>query len=101
MPASVRQAQADRYDPTAVDLLVDLLARERPAFHADAACREHPEVSWFPELGEDGRTAKAICAGCLVLGECRSWALEQGPGLVGVFGGLSSRERQQRRRAAA
>ncbi|MDQ1367726.1 MAG: Transcription factor WhiB, partial [Acidimicrobiaceae bacterium] len=50
--------------------LLELLAR-RPAWHADAACKEAPrEVSWFPNHGE----TEAICAGCLVIGECRAWA---------------------------
>ncbi len=35
---------------------------ERPAWHADAACREHPEVDWFPERGDDQGPAKAVCA---------------------------------------
>lgn len=35
----------------------------RPAWHADAACREHPELTWFPARGESVNAAKAVCAG--------------------------------------
>jgi WhiB family redox-sensing transcriptional regulator len=73
--------------------LLELLAR-RPAWHADAACKEAPrEVSWFPNHGETGEAAKAICAGCLVIGECRAWALSQNR-LAGAWGGLSQVERR-------
>jgi len=39
------------------------------AWHADAACREHPEVSFFPGQHESTAPAKA-CAACLVRAEC-------------------------------
>lgn len=75
--------------------LLELLERLRPAFHRDAACKETPEVTFFPEKGEDSRPAKAVCAGCLVLVDCRQWALDQGPKLAGIWGGMSPRERRQ------
>ena len=78
------------------------LAAERPAFMSDALCREHPEISWFPERGEDARPAKAVCAACLVRDEClafaATFALNE---LQGIWGGLSGRERRQQRRTAA
>jgi WhiB family redox-sensing transcriptional regulator len=73
--------------------LLDRIERSRPAFHADAACREHPEVTWFPEVGEPTAPAKAICASCLVRDDCRSWALDQGPALQGVWGGTTPSSR--------
>jgi len=91
----------DRNEPGAAADLLDLLAGGHPAWHADAACREHPELTWFPERGEDATAARAVCSTCLVLGECRSWALAQGGGLVGLWGGLSGQERKVRRRPAA
>jgi WhiB family redox-sensing transcriptional regulator len=75
--------------------------RGKPAWHADAACVEHPELAWFPAQGEDTAAAKAVCSTCLVVGECRSWALAQGPQLHGLWGGLSGLERKRRRRPAA
>ncbi len=71
------------------DPLTALLSFIRPAFHADAACREHPELSWFPERGEPTKAQLAVCAGCLVRDECR----EAGE-LVGIWGGLSGRARR-------
>lgn len=88
----------NRNQPGGAAVLFELLAMGRPAWQADAACREHPEVTWFSTNSSHQREAKAICQGCLVLEECRSWALSQGPGLVGVWGGLSTRERRRRRR---
>ena len=77
--------------------LDEVLEVVRPAWHADAACREHPEVSWFPERGEPVDAARAICAGCLVIDECRAAGIagrEQG-----IWGGLSERNRRQLRTA--
>ena len=58
--------------------LIDLVARGSPAWHKDAACREHPELSWFPERGEDVRPAKRVCEACLVCRVCREWAVGHG-----------------------
>jgi WhiB family transcriptional regulator, redox-sensing transcriptional regulator len=71
----------------------------RPAWHAQGACRGHDLALFFPSRGEDSRPAKAICGKCPVLEECRSWALDQGPHLEGIFGGLSNRQRRQHRRS--
>lgn len=90
----------NRNQPGGAALLFELLAGGRPAWQADAACREHPEVTWFSTHSSHQREAKEICGSCLVLEECRSWALSQGPTLVGVWGGLSTRERRRQRAAA-
>ncbi|MEJ7765022.1 MAG: WhiB family transcriptional regulator [Acidimicrobiales bacterium] len=81
------------------EALLEAVERNRPSWQADALCREYPLVSWFVEKGETTATAKRICGRCLVLTDCRRWALEQGPELAGVFGGLSARERAQLRPA--
>lgn len=81
-----------------VEALLELLDTPRPAFFADAACREHPELTWFPTRGDDLRPIKGVCAGCLVRDECRAYAAAEGL-RYGVFGGLSERERRQLRRA--
>lgn len=78
--------------------LAELL--RRPAWHADAACREHPDVSWFPARGEPVTEAKRICAGCLVRAECEAYALEMGGWTAGIWGGTSERQRRLLRRAS-
>jgi WhiB family transcriptional regulator, redox-sensing transcriptional regulator len=68
-----------------------------PRWHADALCREHPEVDWFPTRGESTEPAKAICRRCLVKTECATWAygrLDE----AGVWGGTSAGDRAQARR---
>jgi WhiB family redox-sensing transcriptional regulator len=64
---------------------------------ADAACREHPELDWFPSRGEAHTSQKAVCSGCLVRDECLAYAMATGV-TCGVWGGTSERERRQLRR---
>ena len=83
------------------DVLADLAQLLRPpAWHADALCREHPEVSWFPSLGETAEVAPALCSGCLVNEECLAAALED-PLTQGVWGGTTPTERKAMRQAVA
>lgn len=55
---------------------------------------------WFPEVETKTTTelARALCASCPELGPCQRYAIAAGPMLVGVWGGLSSSERQRARR---
>lgn len=62
----------------------------------NARCRNAPTSVFFPTRGDDVGQAKAICARCPVLEECRTYALAH-PGLLGVFGGLSEVEREAMR----
>lgn len=62
-----------------------------------ARCRTAPTTLFFPVVGNDAEQAKAICAGCPVLHECRTFALSY-PGLHGVWGGLSEDDRAGQRR---
>lgn len=64
----------------------------RPDWMRDAACIEHPELSWFPGHGEKATAALAICGACLVVGECRQYAMAD-PTLRGIWGGTTTRER--------
>lgn len=83
------------------DDILDELERllHRPAWQADALCKEpsHAHISWHPGRGEDTRPAKAVCGRCLVREECLAFALEHendgGNTRVGIWGGLSARER--------
>lgn len=92
MPDMIRPG----YQSDEVSEIGDLLELldSRPAFHADAACREpHPGVSFFPARGETVAPAKAICCRCLARPDCLAWALAQGGDLHGIFGGTSQKER--------
>ena len=75
------------------------------SWHENAACREpgiDPEL-FFP-VGESGpaipqiRAAKAVCARCPVIAECRSYALRAGEP-DGIWGGLTTTERSRARRS--
>lgn len=55
-----------------------------------------PEV-FFPDVGRNAATAKAICASCSVQAECLRYALENREE-YGVWGGLAPWERQGRQR---
>jgi WhiB family redox-sensing transcriptional regulator len=89
-----------RYRGDAADVLALLSALlEPPAWHADAACREHPVSLFFPSSGVSAVRAKAICAGCLVRAECLASALDDRE-TSGVWGGTTSRDRQAMRTVA-
>jgi WhiB family redox-sensing transcriptional regulator len=67
-----------------------------------AACRDQDPELFFP-LG-DGKfskdqvaRAKAICARCALVEQCRDWALESGIA-EGVWGGYTEQERRSLRR---
>ncbi len=59
----------------------------------DAACADSL-VQFFPERGEDARSAKDICAACVVREECLGYALAHGID-AGIWGGTSARERRR------
>ncbi|MGO1056718.1 WhiB family transcriptional regulator [Crossiella sp. CA198] len=73
--------------------------RQRPAWHRLAACATRSGRS--PHLDRNRvREAKAICAGCPVLAQCRTDALtreaadrQERDNTVGVLGGMSAAER--------
>ena len=75
--------------------VLDLLTR--PSWQRRAACRAFPELSWFPERGQDVTVIKAICRACDVREQCLDFALEVND-LHGFWGGVSGRERQRLRR---
>jgi WhiB family redox-sensing transcriptional regulator len=68
-----------------------------------AKCIGHDSELWFhdAETNRDAKkwTAKAkhICGGCDLLELCRDWAIEQRIP-HGVYGGMSAKERERRRR---
>ena len=68
-----------------------------PAWHSDAACKEHRELDWFPGSGDDIVAPMTVCAGCLVREECLAAALARNEP-DGIWGGLTTRERRRQRR---
>lgn len=75
------------------DVLGELRAA-RPAWMADALCREYPEVDFHPENSAGVREAEKVCARCLVRAPCLLYALETGQ-RDGVWGGISARRRRR------
>jgi len=59
-----------------------------------AACKDEPTELFFPQRGEQIDEAREICRGCESLEPCRDYGLRHRD-LLGVFGGLSERERQR------
>ena len=66
-------------------------------WRADALCAQTDPELFFPEKGGSTREPKAICAACLVTGECLEWALLHDE-RFGIWGGVSVKERQAMRR---
>lgn len=80
--------------------LVDLL-EQRPAWHADALCREYPQLDWFADRSPRMEAQCVdVCRRCLVVDECRHYALAD-PTLVGIWGATTATERQALRRLTA
>lgn len=74
---------------------------------ADALCKEYP-VEWFfaerrPGVDAGGlvQQAKGVCRRCLVVDECRTFALTLGDDLQGVWGATTRMERRAMRRTVA
>lgn len=79
-------------DPTSLEDLI-----ERPEWMRDAACREHPEINWFPGRGESLNEAREVCRACLVRDECLDYALTLDDSPGGMWGATSERERRSMR----
>jgi WhiB family transcriptional regulator, redox-sensing transcriptional regulator len=75
----------------------ELVRLLEPAWQKDAACREHPEVTWHPARGEPTGPAKTICRGCAFRVPCLRYALAHDD-VTGVWGGTSPGERHDARR---
>jgi len=73
----------------------------RPAWMADAACRERPDIDFFPGRGGNARPALAVCRNCGVRDICLTFAQENGE--FGVWGGqvLKRADRRGPRRRKA
>jgi hypothetical protein len=73
--------------------LIDLV-NARPTWHRLAACQNHPEINWFPEVGESTAPAKTVCETCPVRRPCLGYALAADE-RFGIWGGTSPKERRK------
>lgn len=78
----------------------------RPAWWADAACRDYPLDWWFPERSAssqaDAAKATAICSRCNVRDECAAYADSTFvTRMHGIWAGESARSRKRARRGRA
>lgn len=89
--------------PTSEIDVVAMARRARPAWHGDALCKEYPELSWFPERGDDTRAQKAICARCLVREECEQagYAANESEVCQGIWGATTGLDRRNGKRPTA
>jgi WhiB family redox-sensing transcriptional regulator len=95
MSASGVIEQWDRSDaPTGRGDALALVATARPAWQADALCREYPHLSWHPARGEPIDEVLAVCSRCVVRAECLDYALVRAEP-HGVWGGLSVKARRK------
>ena len=75
---------------------------QRPAWHAQAACRGRGTADFFPARGESLEAVRAVCGGCPVQAECLEYAIEaEEPRLMGIWAGTTDRQRLKLRRVSA
>ena len=60
----------------------------------DALCQYTDPEIFYPEKGQDTRSAKKVCRRCDEQDDCLQWALEHEE-VFGVWGGLSVRQRKR------
>lgn len=66
----------------------------------DAACASVDPELWFPERGGNNEEARAICARCPVVAECREYALRNKE-RYGLWGNTSEKDRRKLWKGAA
>jgi len=71
----------------------------QPGWRRHAACVGTDPSVFFPVRGESTADALHVCGRCLVLTDCRDWALDDPSLDYGVLGGMSARARKAARRA--
>jgi WhiB family redox-sensing transcriptional regulator len=71
---------------------------QRPAWHQKAACRGMGHAEFVRDEKTDFGPTRELCDGCPVRTECLETGLAN-PGLVGLWGGTTERERRELRRA--
>lgn len=76
------------------------LSIEIPSWQMDARCHDSDPAVFFGDTRHDLDAAARVCGGCRVREECLAYALET-DAEVGVWGGLSARERRKLDASAA
>jgi WhiB family redox-sensing transcriptional regulator len=77
------------FRPTAARLKIPA-----PAVFEGSICGQTDPDLFFPPVGGSNRDAKKVCAVCPAEANCLQWALDNNEP-SGVWGGMSTRERQQ------
>ena len=82
----------------------EVMGHDDHAWRGRAACRGAATGLFFPDGHQPGywaqvAEAKAVCAGCIVREQCRTWALAH-PAERGMWGGLTEAERRRLRKAS-
>jgi len=80
-------------DTLQFDVLQVPVLNERP-WAVFAACKETPDVSFFPQTKDETQAALAICSICPVQEECLDHAIETKE-RYGVWGGLNEKDRRK------
>jgi len=63
------------------------------------ACKDHPELTWYPSHGESQTSQEAICDECPVRVRCLLFAIDQNEvDDFGIWGGTSAKQRTKIRR---
>ena len=72
------------------------MAHHRPGdwIHSALCAEIGIGVEFFPNQGDTGAAAKAVCRSCDVQAECLEYAVTAPSPLQGIWGGLSSTERR-------
>jgi WhiB family redox-sensing transcriptional regulator len=74
---------------------LDMLLRD---WSGSALCAQVDPELFSPDQGANGAAAKRLCGRCLVVEPCREEAVAT-PGIEGVWGGTTTRERRKLRQA--
>jgi WhiB family redox-sensing transcriptional regulator len=82
-----------------MSLLLLIGPSDGPNF-AGALCAETDPDLFYPEKGGSTRQAKQLCNACEHVTACLTWALEHDE-RMGVWGGLSERDRRKIRKEAS
>ena len=72
---------------------IEIELLRRPAWMADALCREYPDVDFFADHAAE---ALDVCRRCAVAGDCLMFALDERLD-HGIWGGTTPRERRRLR----
>lgn len=58
------------------------------------ACQKNPD-RWFSEDCEEREAAIHACGACPAMSQCRDLALQTGEDLVGIWGGMTPKDRRR------